>query len=129
MLFLGIFFVTARAVDAAVVSSSLPPLSLSLTTSDGRTNTISGSAATLSFPTHPSTAVSFPNLNTSLSEDVELSCRGDITGYNLNPQSCKSAIGNFEYTLTKIYTWGPRGTGGTPARDFFPMSQRWISSE
>ena len=123
------------SVTEALTVSALVAILHSLTIYGGLMNPLSAHAASLSIrkDSIPTTNASFSIANISQTSNIELStngvhlsCRGNMLGFNLDVESCRSALRSIDVTEQSSISWGPRTI---PRIYDVPIPHRWVAGE
>lgn len=125
----------AIGVSEALPISALVAILHSLTTYGGLMNRLSAHAASLSIrkdsisTTNASISVANSSQTSNvalLNNGVHLSCRGALLGFNLDVESCRSALRSIDVTERSSISWGPRTT---PRLYDVPLPHRWVAGK
>ena len=123
------------SVTEALTISALTAILQSLTIYGGLMNPLSAHAASLKIGKDlihtTNESISIANISQTsnvefLTDGVHLSCRGAMLGFNLNVESCRSALSSIDVTEQSSISWGPRTI---PRIYDVHMPHRWVSGE
>lgn len=134
MLRWGGFFIAVSATEALNILVLLALLH-SLTKNGSVMTSLSAHAASLSTRTSSisttNRSISVANSSQTsnvghLTNGIHLSCRGALLGFNLDVESCRSALRSIDVTEQTSISWGPRTT---PRLCDVPLPHRWVAGK